>query len=75
MQDDVKESVSSINELLWYGLPYVTDLWQPVDAGYAACLKSLIAIKHRKWLDIENNTKRWFRNEPFTPTPLKKGES
>ena len=52
MQDDSKESVSSINGLLWYGLPDRTDLWQPVDPGYAACLNSLTANEHRKWLDI-----------------------
>ena len=67
MQDDFKESVSSINGLLWYGLSVDTDLWQPVNAGYAACLKSLIAIEHRKWLDIENNAEKWFGNEdPYT---------
>ena len=58
MQDDFKESVSSINGLLWYGLPDGNDLWQPAHAGYAACLYSLTAIEHRKWLDIENNAKR-----------------
>ena len=63
IQDDFKESVSNINGLLWYGLPDGTDLWQPVDAGYAACLKSLIAIEHKKWLDIENNAEIWFENE------------
>ena len=67
MHDNFKESVSSINGLLRNGLPDDIALWQPFDAGYAACLKSLIAIKHRKWLDIENNTKRWFGNEdPYT---------
>ena len=41
MQEDFKEAVSELNGLLWYGLPDATDLWQPVDAGYASCLKSL----------------------------------
>ena len=67
MQDDFEESVSRINGLLngllWYGLPDGTGLWQPVDADYAAFLKSLIAIEHRKWLHFENNAKRWFGNE------------
>ena len=34
-----------------------------VDAGYAASLKALIAIEHQKWLDIDNNSDRWFGNE------------
>ena len=67
MQDDFKVSVSNANGLLWYGLPGATDLWQPVDAGYAASLKSLISIEHRKWLDTDNHSDRWFGNEvPYT---------
>ena len=38
-KDDFKESVFSINGLLRYNLPDGTDLWQPVDAGYAALLQ------------------------------------
>ena len=55
IQADFKKSVADANGLLWIGLPDGTDLWQPVDAGYAACLRALIAIEHRNWLDIENN--------------------
>ena len=40
MQEVLKTVVFSANGLLWYGLPDATDLWQPVDAGYASCLKS-----------------------------------
>ena len=36
MQNDFKEAVSGEKGLLWYGLPDATDLWQPVEAGYAA---------------------------------------
>ena len=42
---------------LWYGLPDATELWQPVDAGYTACLKN------KNWLDIEDNSEQWFCNE------------
>ena len=63
MQDDFKDGVAGANRLLWYGLPSAADLWQPVDAGYAASLKALIAIEHRKWLDVDNNSYRWFGNE------------
>ena len=48
MQDDFKDAVVGANGLFWYGLPSATDLWQPVDAGYAASLKALIAIEHQK---------------------------
>ena len=67
MQEDLKTAVFSANGLLWSGLLDATDLRQPVDAGYASCLKSLSAIEHRKLLDIENNAERWFgTEEPYT---------
>lgn len=67
MQDDFKDSVSKAHGLLWYGLPGATNLWQPVDAGYAASLNALIAIEHRQWLDTDNHSERWFGNEePYT---------
>ena len=53
--------------LVWYGRPGATDLSQPVDAGYVATLKALIAVEHRKWLDTNNLSDRWFVNkEPYT---------
>ena len=63
MQEDFKTAVFSANGLLWFGLPDSPDFWQPVDAGYLSCLTSLIAIEHRKWIDIENNAGRLFDNE------------
>ena len=39
-----------------------TDLWQPVDAGYAQTLKQLIAIEHREWLDDGDNADKWFNH-------------
>ena len=38
MQDDFKDAVAGAKGLFWYGLPGATDLWQPVDTGYAATL-------------------------------------
>ena len=61
--DNFKDAVAGAKGLLWYGLPGATDLWQPVDAGYAATLKALIAVEHRKWLDTDDNSDRWFGNE------------
>ena len=35
VSDEFKECVSQLNGVVWYGLPNATDMWQPVDAGYA----------------------------------------
>ena len=67
MQDDLKNAVASAKGLLWYGLSGATNLWQPVDARYAATLKALIAIKYRKGLGTDDHSDRWFGNEePYT---------
>ena len=67
MQDHFKDAVAGAKELLWYGLPGATDLWQPVDVGCTTTLRALIAIEHRKWLDTDNHADRWFGNvEPYT---------
>ena len=72
MQDDFKDAVAGAKELLWYGLPGVTDPWQPFDAGCAATLKALIAVEHKKWLDTDNHSDRWFSNEePYTVKGLR----
>ena len=70
MLQDVFKLVADANSLLWYCLSNAADLWQPV-AGYAACLKSLIANQaHGKWLEIINNVERWFNNEQsYTEKP------
>ena len=53
--------------MVWFGLPDVTDLWQPVDAGYAQILKSLISKGQQLWFDKEENADRWFGNDkPFS---------
>ena len=61
--EDFKESVSNINGICWYGLPNATDLWQPVDAGYAQLLKVLITQDHHTWLDSEENAEKWYDSE------------
>ena len=67
MQSNFKDAVGGSKGSLWYGLPGVTDLWEPFGAGYAATLKALIAVEHRKWLDTDNLSDRWFGNEePYT---------
>ena len=67
MQDDFKDAVTGAKGLFWYGVSSATDLWQPVDSGYAATLKALIAVEHRKRLDTDNHSDKWFSNEePYT---------
>ena len=53
--DEFKKKVAELNGVCWYGLKDATDLWQPVDDGYAQVLKQLVAIQQREWLDIDDN--------------------
>ena len=66
-KDDFKESVANKSVLVWFGLPNGTDLWQPVDAGFAQIFKQLIGIEQRDWLECDDNADRWFCHEnPFS---------
>ena len=66
-EENFKKSVCDLGGLVWFGLPDATDLWQPVDAGYAQVLKSLISKEQQLWLDEEENADRWFGNDkPFS---------
>lgn len=60
---EFKEAVTKLGGIVWYGLPGATDLWQPVDAGYAQILKTLIGQAQRKWLDDEENAEKWYGHE------------
>ena len=42
--DEFNEKVSAVKGLCWYGLKAGTDLWQPVDSGYADVLNKLVGI-------------------------------
>ena len=67
IKEEFKEVVNSLSGVVWFGLPNATDLWQPVDAGYAQVLKAFVRTEHREWLAQEKNADRWFCNtEPFT---------
>jgi len=57
--DQFKEAVSKLGGVVWYGLPSATDLWQPVDAGFAQLLKTLIGQAKRRWLDDDDNAEKW----------------
>ncbi|MEO0683927.1 MAG: hypothetical protein AAFY76_02490 [Cyanobacteria bacterium J06649_11] len=59
--DDFKKSVAETSSgIVWYGLPNATDLWQPVDAGYAELLKCFVNQEHTTWLDDEANADKWY---------------
>ena len=58
--DDFKRKVSEIGGVCWYGVPNATDIWQPVDAGYAEHLKVQIKHEHFKWFDSEENAEKWY---------------
>lgn len=60
---EFKEAVVKLGGLVWYGLPGATNLWQPVDAGYAKILKVLIGQAQRKWLDDEKNAEKRYGHE------------
>ena len=65
--DSFKSAVSEISGVAWFGLPKATDLWQPVDAGYAQLLKVLMRQQFENWLDDDEHAERWYANEkPFT---------
>ena len=63
------DSVQEMGGTVWFGLADATDLWQPVDAGYAATLKMLVAKTHQEWLDDDSYADRWFNNvQPYSAT-------
>ena len=65
--DSFKSAVSEKSGVAWFGLPKATDLWQPVDAGYAQLLKVLMCQQFENWLDDDEHAERWYANEkPFT---------
>ena len=65
--DPFRTEIASARGIAYFGLKNATDVWQPVGAGVAQVLKSLIVSSHRDWLDRDNNTDRWYGNEtPYT---------
>ena len=39
---DFRDAVKALCGLAWFGEPGATDIWQPVDGGYASTLKTFI---------------------------------
>ena len=46
-----RKTVYNQKVITWFGVPGATDIWQPVDGGYAATLKALINQQFFDWLD------------------------
>ena len=58
--EEFKTEVANADGVCWYGLPGATDIWQPVDAGYAELLKVKVRQAHYKWLDFDENADKWY---------------
>ena len=43
-----------------YEVPKATDIWQPVDGGYAAILKTFVKHEFFNWLDDDDNVEIWY---------------
>ena len=42
VQESFRNSIKDLGGITWFGVPNATKMWQPVDGGYAAILKTLI---------------------------------
>ena len=63
VQKSFRNSIKDRGGITWFGVPNATDIWQPVDGGYAATLKTLTNQKFSNWLDDEDNVEKWFEAE------------
>lgn len=63
VQPAFKSAIHDIKGLVWYGIANATDIWQPVDAGYAQLLKRFIGQEQHKWLCEGDNIDRWLEND------------
>ena len=64
--DGLKDKVSTIKKLCWYGSKEGTDLWQPIEAGYADVVKKLLGIQREEWLDKDEHVGRWYDGQSFS---------
>ena len=51
VQESFKNSIKDLGGSTWFGVPNATNIWQPVDDGYAGTLKTLINQEFFSWLD------------------------
>ena len=67
ISESFKAEVASQSGVCWFGLPNATDLWQPVDAGYAELFKIFVQQAQHDWLDKEENAEKWYGTESGFP--------
>ena len=72
VQESFRNSIKDQRGTTWFGVPNATDIWQQVDGGYAATLKTLINQEFFNWLDDEDNVGKWYGAESHI-TASKKG--
>lgn len=58
--DIFKETIAKLGGLVWFVPPNTTDITQPVDAGYAEILKTLVRREQDKWLEDSDNCDKWY---------------
>ena len=58
VDSDFRDAVKALPGLAWFGEPGATDIWKPVDGGYASTLKALIRNELFNWLDDDENMKK-----------------
>ena len=71
ISDGFKDAVGALDGLVWYGVANATDIWQPIDAGYAQLLKMSIKQEFFKWLDDDDSVDRWY-GESISPASEKR---
>ena len=59
VQESFRNSIKDLEGITWFGVPDATDMWQQVDGGYAATLKTLINQEVFNWFDDEDNVEKW----------------
>ena len=60
VHSNFRDAVKALRGLAWFGEPGATDMWKPVDRGYASTLKALIKNEFFNWLDDDENMKKWY---------------
>lgn len=58
--DDFRTAIQEQDGIPWFGVPNATDIWQPVDGGYAATLKTFVKHAFFNWLDDDDNVEKWY---------------
>ena len=63
VHESFRNSIKDLRGITWFGVPNATNIWQPVDGGYAATLKTLINQEFFNWLHDEDNVEKWYGAE------------